>query len=73
MAASRQDVTRSARSGRLVPESTAERDPRHTITEKVRANTSAGTREIHRSATTGRFVKQTTAERHASTTETHRP
>jgi hypothetical protein len=73
MAASRQDVTRSAHSGRFVRESTAERDPRHTITEKVRANTSDGIREIHRSAITGRFVKQTTADRHTSTTETHRP
>ena len=72
MAASRQDVTRSARSGRFVQESTAERDPRHTITEKVRANTSDGIREVHRSVVTGRFVKQTTVDRHASTPENRR-
>ena len=65
MAASRQDVTSS---GRFARGTTAERDPRHTIAQRVRANTSDGTREVHRSVVTGRFVKQ----RHASTTEPHR-
>ena len=54
MAANRQDVTRSVRSGRSVKEA-----PHHTITERVRANTTEGIREVHRSVTTGRFVKQT--------------
>jgi hypothetical protein len=54
MTASRRDATLSVRSGRSVQES-----PHPTITEKVRANTTEGTREVHRSVTTGRFVKQT--------------
>ncbi len=57
MAGSRQDADRSVRSGRFVKESTGERDPRRTITEKVRANTSDGMRVVHRSVATGRFVK----------------
>ena len=54
MTASRRDVTRSVRSGRSIQE-----NPHPTITEKVRANTTEGTREVRRSVTTGRFVKQT--------------
>ena len=68
MAASQQDVNRSVRSGRFVKESTAQRDPKHTTTERV--GSGHGEREVHRSASTGRFVRKTTAELHPQTTET---
>jgi hypothetical protein len=70
MAGNEHDVNRSARSGRFVKESTAERDPRHTVTEHVGGDKGDGDQEVHRSASTGRFVKETTAELHPSTTET---
>ena len=70
MAGTEHEVNRSARSGRFVQESTAERDPRHTTTEQVGGAQSDGDQEIHRSASTGKFVKETTTELHPSTTET---
>ncbi|AEV83593.1 hypothetical protein ACWT_2848 [Actinoplanes sp. SE50] len=68
MAGKEHDVNRSARSGRFVKQSTAEREPRTTTTERVGKN--SGEREVHRSTSTGRFVRKTTAELHPSTTET---
>jgi hypothetical protein len=70
MTAKEHDVNRSARSGRFVKESTTEREPRTTATERVGGE--HGDREVHRSTSTGRFVRQTTAELHPSTTETQR-
>jgi len=70
MAGNEHDVNRSARSGRFVKESTAEREPRTTTTEHVGGDKSGGEQEVHRSASTGRFVKETTAELHPATTET---
>ena len=70
MADNERDVNRSARSGKFVTESTAERDPGHTTTEHVGGDKSGGRHEIHRSTSTGRFVKKTTADLHPSTTET---
>lgn len=63
------DVNRSTRSGRFVKESTAERDPEHTVTENVGGDENGGDREVNRSAKSGRFVTDTTAELHSSTTE----
>ena len=68
MAGDEHEVTRSTRSGRFVKDSTAHRDPEHTITEHV--SDDDGDREVHRSARTGQFVTDTTAELHSSTTET---
>lgn len=68
MADSDREVNRSARSGRFVKESTAERDPKHTSTEHVGGD--KGDHEVNRSTSTGRFVTKTTAELHPSTTET---
>lgn len=70
MAGKEHDVNRSARSGRFVKESTAEREPKTTSTEHV--GNDRGDREVHRSTSTGRFVRGTTAELHAATTETQR-
>jgi len=64
------EVNRSARSGKFVKESTAERDPSHTVTETVGGDKGDRDREVHRSASTGRFVTETTTELHPSTTET---
>ncbi|WP_328469269.1 hypothetical protein OHA21_01370 [Actinoplanes sp. NBC_00393] len=72
MARKEHDVNRSARSGRFVKESTAERSPRTTTTERVGGGKSGQKREVHRSASTGRFVSSATAELHSSTTETQR-
>jgi hypothetical protein len=63
------EVNRSARSGKFVKESTAERDPKHTVTEQVGGD-GDGDQEINRSASTGKFVTETTTELHPSTTET---
>ncbi|GAA4603746.1 signal recognition particle subunit SEC65 [Actinoplanes octamycinicus] len=68
MARKEHDVNRSARSGRFVKQTTAEREPKTTSTEHV--GKGHGDREVHRSTSTGRFVKKTTAELHPSTTET---
>jgi hypothetical protein len=70
MAGNEHDVNRSARSGRFVKESTAERDPKHTTTEHVGGEQSGSDHEVNRSTTSGRFVKKTTADLHPSTTET---
>jgi hypothetical protein len=70
VAGTEHEINRSARSGRFVKESTAERDPRHTVTEKVGGDHSGGDREVNRSASTGKFVTETTTELHPSTTET---
>ena len=70
MAGNEHDVNRSARSGRFVKESTAERDPGHTTTEHVGGDSSGGDHTVNRSAKTGKFVTDTTAELHSSTTET---
>jgi hypothetical protein len=70
MAGNEHDVNRSARSGRFVKESTAERDPKGTTTEHVGGDKSGGDHEVHRSTSTGRFVTEKTTELHASTTET---
>lgn len=70
MADNEHEVNRSARSGKFVKESTAERDPKHTVTEKVGGDSGDGDQEINRSATTGKFVTETTTELHPSTTET---
>jgi hypothetical protein len=70
VAGNEHDVNRSARSGRFVKETTAERDPAHTTTEHVGADKSSGDHEVNRSTSTGRFVRETTAELHPSTTET---
>ncbi|GIE82278.1 hypothetical protein Aph02nite_82280 [Actinoplanes philippinensis] len=72
MAGNEHEVNRSARSGRFVKESTAERNPRTTTTEKVGGDSDRGDREVNRSASTGKFVTKTTAELHADTTETQR-
>jgi len=69
MAGNEHDVNRSARSGRFVKETTAQRDPKHTTTEHV-GGKDHGDQPAHRSTSTGRFVKETTAELHPSTTET---
>lgn len=63
------EVNRSTRSGRFVKESTAERDPQHTVTEHVSSD-GDGDQEVNRSAGTGRFVTETTTDLHSSTTET---
>ena len=70
MAGNEHEVNRSARSGRFVKESTAERSPKNTTTEHVGGDQEHGDREVHRSASTGKFVTGTTAELHPSTTET---
>ena len=71
MAGNEHDVNRSTRSGRFVKESTAQRDPDHTVTEHVGGDSGGnGDREVNRSAKTGKFVTDTTAELHSSTTET---
>ncbi|MDI6102640.1 hypothetical protein QLQ12_28865 [Actinoplanes sp. NEAU-A12] len=72
MAGNEHEVNRSAKSGRFVKESTAERNPRTTTTEQVGGDSKHGDREVNRSASTGKFVKETTAELHPSTTETQR-
>ena len=72
MAGNEHEVNRSAKTGRFVKESTAERNPRTTTTEKVGGDKDHGDREVNRSASTGKFVKQTTAELHPSTTETQK-
>jgi hypothetical protein len=70
MAGQEHDVTRSARTGKFVKESTAERSPKTTTHEHVGGDKTDGDHEVHRSASTGRFVTGTTAELHPSTTET---
>lgn len=70
MAGNEHDVNRSAKSGRFVKESTAERQPRTTTTEHVGGDSGDGEREVNRSASTGKFVTKTTAELHPGTTET---
>jgi hypothetical protein len=70
VAGNEHEVNRSARSGKFVKESTAERDPKHTVTEKVGGDEGDGDREVNRSASTGKFVTKTTTELHPSTTET---
>ncbi len=70
MADDEHEVNRSTRSGRFVKDSTANRDPAHTVTERVGADHQDEDREVNRSARTGRFVTDTTAELHSSTTET---
>jgi hypothetical protein len=70
VAGNEHDVNRSARTGKFVKESTAERDPRHTTTERVGGDDQDGDREVNRSTSTGKFVTGTTAELHPSTTET---
>jgi len=70
MAGSEHEVNRSARSGRFVKESTAERSPETSTHEHVGGSDRDGDREVHRSTRTGRFVTGTTAELHSSTTET---
>ena len=70
MAGNEHDVNRSARSGRFVKESTAQRDPAHTVTEHVGGDSGDGNHTAHRSAKTGKFVTETTTELHPSTTET---
>jgi hypothetical protein len=70
VAGNEHDVNRSARTGKFVKESTAERDPSHTTTEHVGGDDKDGDREVNRSASTGRFVTETTTELHPSTTET---
>jgi hypothetical protein len=72
VAGNEHEVNRSARSGRFVQESTAERDPKHTTTEQVGGDKSDGDQEVHRSASTGKFVTETTTELHPSTTETQK-
>jgi hypothetical protein len=72
MAGNEHEVNRSARSGRFVKESTAERNPRTTTTEQVGGGKEHGDREVNRSASTGKFVKETTTELHPATTETQR-
>jgi hypothetical protein len=74
MAGNEHDVNRSVRSGRFVKESTAERAPENTTTERVGGEKADGDgdREMHRSASTGRFVTETTTELHPSTTETQK-
>ena len=72
MAGNEHDVNRSTRSGRFVKESTADRDPQHTVTENVGGDKSEKGQQVHRSASTGHFVKETTAELHESTTETQK-
>ncbi|MFC7532061.1 hypothetical protein [Actinoplanes sp. GCM10030250] len=72
MTANEHEVNRSARSGRFVKESTAERDPSGTVTEHVGGDKRDDKQDVHRSASTGRFVTGTTAELHSSSTETQR-
>jgi hypothetical protein len=72
MADNDREVNRSARTGRFVKESTAERDPAHTSTEHVGGDEDGREHEVRRSTTTGRFVTETTADLHPSTTETQR-
>ncbi|GAA4935082.1 hypothetical protein [Actinoplanes utahensis] len=72
MAGNEHEVNRSAKTGRFVKESTAERNPRTTTTEHVGGDKDRGDREVNRSTSTGKFVKQTTAELHPSTTETQK-
>ena len=70
MADNEHDVNRSARSGKFVTDSTVERDPSTTTTERVGGDTGDEDREVNRSASTGKFVKEATVERHPDTTET---
>lgn len=70
MADDEREVNRSTRSGRFVKDSTAHRDPDHTVTEHVGDDQEGDDREVNRSAKTGQFVTGTTAELHSSTTET---
>lgn len=72
MAGNEHEVNRSAKSGRFVKESTTQRNPRTTTTERVGGDTEHGDRAVNRSASTGKFVKETTAELHPSTTETEK-
>ncbi|BCJ47505.1 hypothetical protein GCM10010168_18630 [Actinoplanes ianthinogenes] len=70
MANDEHEVNRSTRSGRFVKDSTAQRDPEHTVTEHVGGEHGDQDSEVNRSARTGRFVTETTADLHSSTTET---
>ncbi|GAA2518054.1 hypothetical protein GCM10010435_34870 [Winogradskya consettensis] len=70
MAGNEHDVNRSAKTGKFVKESTAERSPKTTTTEHVGGEKSRDEQEVNRSTSTGRFVKETTAELHPATTET---
>jgi hypothetical protein len=72
MAGNEHEVNRSARTGKFVKESTAERNPRTTTTERVGGDSEGGDREVNRSASTGKFVKETTTELHPATTETQK-
>lgn len=58
-------VTRSAKTGRFVKSTTADRSPKTTVRQKV-GGSQRGAR--NRSAITGRFVTDATARRHPSTT-----
>jgi hypothetical protein len=70
MAGNEHDVNRSAKTGKFVKESTAERSPKTTTTEHVGGDSGHGEHEVNRSASTGRFVTETTTELHPATTET---
>ncbi|MBU2665405.1 hypothetical protein KOI35_18010 [Actinoplanes bogorensis] len=69
MSGNEHEVNRSARTGKFVKESTAERNPRETTTEQVGGEHTGGDREVKRSTVTGKFVTDTTADLHSSTTE----
>jgi len=60
-------VSRSARTGRFVSRSTAARNPRRTVTERVGGST-RNARAVNRSATTGRFVTDSTVQRNPAGT-----
>jgi hypothetical protein len=70
MAGNEHEVTRSAKTGKFVKESTAKRNPSTTTTEQVGGDSGHGDREVNRSAKTGKFVTKTTTELHPGTTET---
>ncbi|MEU4694037.1 hypothetical protein [Actinoplanes sp. NPDC023714] len=69
MAGNEHEVNRSARTGRFVKESTAQRQPDTTTTETVGGDREKGGREVNRSAKTGKFVTETTAQLHSDSTE----
>jgi hypothetical protein len=70
MAGNEHEVNRSAKTGKFVKESTAQRNPGTTTTEQVGGDSGHGDREVNRSAKTGKFVTKTTTELHPGTTET---
>jgi hypothetical protein len=69
MAGNEHDANRSAKSGQFVKDSTVEREPSTTTTERVGGDKD-GDHEVNRSASTGKFVKEATVKRHPDTTET---